>query len=120
MLEEHEVGGGQTAFRPRKREQGKVGAPPGCTSHFLMSDAAVESRLVREDEVHEGDICCPKCSARIGSFNWSGNQCSCGAWVTPAIQITKSKVDESLAALPVPQMPRGAGMSAGVVRRGAP
>ena len=107
MLESHEVGGGQAAFKPRKREQSKLGTPLGCTSHFLMSDAAVESRLVLENDAHEGDIICPKCSARIGSFNWSGSQCSCGAWVTPAVQITKSKVDESLATLPVPQMPRG-------------
>lgn len=43
----------------------------------------------------EGKICCPKCSARLGSYNWAGAQCSCGAWVAPAVQVIKSKVDES-------------------------
>ena len=42
----------------------------------------------------DGKLGCPKCSARIGSYNWSGMQCSCGAWVAPAIQVVKSKVDE--------------------------
>ena len=34
------------------------------------------------------------CKARIGAFNWSGMQCSCGAWVNPAFQLLKSRIDE--------------------------
>jgi hypothetical protein len=41
----------------------------------------------------EGKLLCPKCSARLGSFNWSGAQCSCGKWVSPSFQVVKSKVD---------------------------
>lgn len=41
----------------------------------------------------EGKFCCPGCNAKIGSWNWSGAQCSCGTWVTPAIQVPISKVD---------------------------
>jgi len=26
----------------------------------------------------EGRLSCPKCSSVLGSFNWSGSQCSCG------------------------------------------
>jgi hypothetical protein len=29
----------------------------------------------------------------VGSFHWAGSQCSCGAWVTPAIRVHKSSVD---------------------------
>jgi len=43
----------------------------------------------------EGKLCCPnvKCNSRLGSFHWSGSQCSCGTWVTPSIKVTKSRVD---------------------------
>ena len=60
----------------------------------------------------EGKLVCPKCNGRVGSYNWSGNQCSCknvcrhlmmeyrcinlhagGTWVTPAIQVLKTRVD---------------------------
>ena len=42
----------------------------------------------------EGKISCPKCDTKVGNWNWSGSQCSCGTWVTPAMQIPSSKVDE--------------------------
>ena len=42
----------------------------------------------------EGKLTCPKCLSKVGHWNWSGAQCSCGTWVTPAIQIPLSKVDE--------------------------
>jgi dual specificity phosphatase 12 len=41
----------------------------------------------------EGKLACTKCSAKIGHWKWAGAQCSCGTWVTPAIQIPASKVD---------------------------
>ena len=44
----------------------------------------------------DGKIACPKCSTRVGNYNWSGMQCSCGAWITPAFQVIKSKVDEAI------------------------
>jgi dual specificity phosphatase 12 len=37
---------------------------------------------------------CMGCKARLGQFNWAGMQCCCGAWVIPAFQLTKSKIDE--------------------------
>ncbi|EOD07245.1 hypothetical protein EMIHUDRAFT_58637, partial [Emiliania huxleyi CCMP1516] len=90
MLETHEVGRGQAAFRYGKRDA----APDarGCTSHFLNPDATSTLTEI------EGKICCPRCSARLGGYHWAGMQCSCGAWIAPAIQVVKSKVDESIAA----------------------
>ena len=41
----------------------------------------------------EGKLSCFKCHNKIGHFKWSGAQCSCGTWVTPAIQIPMSKID---------------------------
>lgn len=46
----------------------------------------------------EGPLQCPKCATRYGGFHWSGAQCSCGQWVSPAFQAVKSKVDERAAA----------------------
>ena len=40
-----------------------------------------------------GKLTCPGCSTKFGAFVWSGETCSCGAWVVPAIQVPKSKVD---------------------------
>ena len=90
-LEAHEPGAGQADFSHRKREaRGRSAAPVvRCTSHFLQSEAALGFEQV------EGKLGCPKCGTRIGSYNWAGTQCSCGAWVTPAIQVVKSKVDEA-------------------------
>lgn len=43
----------------------------------------------------EGRLECPKCSSNVGKYAWQGLRCSCGAWVVPAITLTKSKVDEA-------------------------
>jgi dual specificity phosphatase 12 len=37
---------------------------------------------------------CSKCVARVGSWSWAGSRCACGAWVAPAFQFIKSKLDE--------------------------
>lgn len=78
-----------------------------CTSYFL-NEAALESldwvrsALKAHDDAAEagaegieGKLICPnaKCGARLGNFNWSGSQCSCGSWVVPAIQVVARKVD---------------------------
>ncbi|PAA78180.1 hypothetical protein BOX15_Mlig018731g1, partial [Macrostomum lignano] len=41
-----------------------------------------------------GKLACPKCSAKIGSFNWAGERCSCGQFVCPAFHIRSQAVDE--------------------------
>jgi len=41
----------------------------------------------------EGKIVCYKCQSKLGMWKWAGGQCSCGTWVTPAIQVHLSRVD---------------------------
>lgn len=66
----------------------------GCLSYFL----AEKPDWMGEMEEVEGKILCPNttCSARLGTYKWTGSQCSCGTWVTPAIQMPKSKIDIKL------------------------
>jgi len=85
-LTEHLIGGGQTAFRWRKRA---ADARMECTSYFLDE----MSWMLMCSEI-EGKLFCPSCSARLGAWNLSGMQCSCGAWCAPAFQISKARVDE--------------------------
>jgi len=53
--------------------------PPHCAS-------SMEPSL--KDKIH-----CTKCKSRIGSYSWSGSQCSCLEWVIPSFQFIKSKID---------------------------
>lgn len=66
----------------------------GCSSFFLADTL----EWMDEQTLAEGKIHCPnpKCAVRLGSFSWSGSQCSCGTWVTPSIKLTKSRVDLKL------------------------
>ena len=79
-----------------KRSQGAVmlgrgGATSACQSIFCSED--VLAWLSPGGQDIEGKLVCPKCSYKIGHWKWAGAQCSCGTWVTPAIQIPVSKVD---------------------------
>ena len=40
-----------------------------------------------------GKLCYQQCETKNGAFDWEGIQCSCGAWVSPAFQIQRSKTD---------------------------
>lgn len=62
-----------------------------CAAYFL-----VEAEKWMDDvSAMQGKLHCPnsRCNARLGSFAWSGSQCSCGTWVTPSIKVIKSRVD---------------------------
>ncbi|PSC73919.1 Dual specificity phosphatase 12 [Micractinium conductrix] len=68
----------------------------------------------------QGKLYCPKCQARLGSFNWAGKQSSSGAWVTPAFQLHLSKLDAinpkpaaALSAIRQPRMLSGIAHAAG-------
>ena len=89
QLTTHEPNVGQRAFRHRKRDSGPEAAV-GCSSFFLCEEAMLGPAFSQVD----GKLACPKCTAHLGSYTWSGMQCSCGAWVAPAFQVVKSKVDE--------------------------
>lgn len=41
-----------------------------------------------------GKINCPHCSAKIGSFCWKGQLCTCGATISPSFKIIESKLDK--------------------------
>ena len=60
-----------------------------CNNVFLSSGI----NWMGDMSAFEGRLECPKCSAKVGHWNWSGAQCSCGSWVTPAIYFPLSKVD---------------------------
>ncbi|XP_010489973.1 PREDICTED: dual specificity protein phosphatase 12-like [Camelina sativa] len=66
------------------------GDPNQCTSIFV--EPIVWMNTV-EDFVSEGKLLCPKCSAKVGSFDWSGSYCSCGSKIVPAFQLQMSRVD---------------------------
>ena len=81
------------------------GSVVACTSLFLLDqpeallDTYASTTGAESEEVvkTDGKLQCPKCKARVGHLSWSGLQCSCGTWVTPAFQITVSKIDYKLA-----------------------
>ncbi|XP_043687376.1 probable inactive dual specificity protein phosphatase-like At4g18593 isoform X2 [Telopea speciosissima] len=90
----HERGEGEICFKWKKRS-GDPGErdkePPECSSIFVEPMKWMQT--VEEGNV-ENKLQCLGCNARLGSFNWAGMQCSCGAWVTPAFQLHKSRIDE--------------------------
>ncbi|GAA5915026.1 hypothetical protein JCM6882_006759 [Rhodosporidiobolus microsporus] len=67
---------------------------PAC-SHYFVEPLSWMSPVL-ETGVLAGKIVCPnkKCGAKLGNFDWAGNQCSCGAWVCPGFALNVSKVDE--------------------------
>ncbi|KAM6096166.1 dual specificity protein phosphatase 12 [Chlamydotis macqueenii] len=90
----HTEGSGPTAFARKRITDPAQLCGDGrekCTSYFTEPVQWMEPALLG---VMEGQLLCPKCTAKLGSFSWQGEQCSCGRWVTPAFQIHKSRVDE--------------------------
>ncbi|ESQ55537.1 hypothetical protein EUTSA_v10027050mg, partial [Eutrema salsugineum] len=85
----HERGKGEECFAWKKRSGNSEQVQ--CSSIFVepmkwmqtIHDGCVEEKLL-----------CLGCNARLGYFNWAGMQCSCGAWVNPAFQLHKSRLDE--------------------------
>lgn len=93
ILDHHE-GSGPIAFTHKRMTPSfklTAGRQAQCTSYFIEPVQWMESALLG---VMDGQLLCPKCSAKLGSFNWYGEQCSCGRWITPAFQIHKNRVDE--------------------------
>ncbi|XP_007935960.2 dual specificity protein phosphatase 12 [Orycteropus afer afer] len=91
---DHNEGSGPIAFAHKRMTPSSMlttGTQAHCTSYFIEPVQWMESTLLG---VMDGQLLCPKCSAKLGSFNWYGEQCSCGRWITPAFQIHKNRVDE--------------------------
>uniref|UniRef100_A0A8D0GN42 Dual specificity protein phosphatase 12 n=1 Tax=Sphenodon punctatus TaxID=8508 RepID=A0A8D0GN42_SPHPU len=96
----HAEGNGPAAFARKRIPEPALLHADGqakCTSYFIEPVQWMEPVLLG---VMEGQLLCPKCTSKLGSFSWRGEQCSCGRWVTPAFQIHKSRVDE-VQALPI-------------------
>lgn len=90
----HEPGKGESSFKWQKRSGDvlkKEKKLVECTSIFVEPMKWMEP--VQEGHVEER-LQCIGCKARLGYFNWAGMQCSCGAWVNPAFQLHKSRIDE--------------------------
>ncbi|PON73803.1 Dual specificity phosphatase [Trema orientale] len=87
----HNRGKGESCFKWRKRDGDKMDKPVECTSIFVEPMKWMEA--LEEGHVEER-LHCIGCKARLGYFNWAGMQCNCGAWVTPAFQLHKSRLDE--------------------------
>ena len=62
-----------------------------CTSFFLSEIPAWLKESLSSGAV-QGKLLCD-CGSKFGYYDWKGGHCSCGAWVTPSIQVPKSKVD---------------------------
>ncbi|CAM6017275.1 unnamed protein product [Sphagnum balticum] len=90
----HIPGAGVTSFKWRKRGAQGSGkdelTQPECTSIFVQP---MQWMTPVQEGLVESKLQCIKCEARLGNFNWAGMQCSCGAWVNPAFQLHKSRID---------------------------
>mmetsp|Transcript_16682 Transcript_16682/g.47890 ORF Transcript_16682/g.47890 Transcript_16682/m.47890 type:complete len:347 (+) Transcript_16682:1-1041(+) len=84
------------SFSRRKHDKsaGRSGSTSQCESKFLSG--ALD--WMGDTSAFEGKLHCPKCDFKVGLWKWAGSQCSCGTWVTPAIQIPNGKIDELNAA----------------------
>ncbi|XP_048200885.1 dual specificity protein phosphatase 12-like [Perognathus longimembris pacificus] len=73
ILDHHE-GSGPIAFAHKRMTLPFVlttGGPAQCTSYFIEPVQWMESTLLG---AIGGQLLCPKCSAKLGSFNWYGEQ----------------------------------------------
>ncbi|KAG6544459.1 hypothetical protein Mapa_014097 [Marchantia paleacea] len=90
----HNLGLGEPSFKTKRRGVGRFQdddyGEPKCSSIFV--EPMQWMTTVIEGHV-EGKLLCATCEARLGNFNWAGLQCSCGAWINPAFQLHKSRMD---------------------------
>lgn len=72
------------------RKKGQTSAQGMCQNLFIADPLP----WMHGCNEMEGKLHCPKCQTKVGHYSWTGAQCSCGTWVTPAILVPVSKVDE--------------------------
>ena len=80
---------GKHSFSRKKSGKLNMSTFAKCSNIFLSSGL----EWMGDMSAFEGRLDCPKCSAKVGHWNWSGAQCSCGSWVTPAIYFPLGKID---------------------------
>lgn len=104
----HTSGEGQTAFTWHRRDRSCNIEETTCNTLHL--EPMTWMGIIGNYEV-QGKLKC-SCGQKLGSFHWAGMQCSCGAWVTPAFAVGKSKVDavgnQTLAVAAAPRPAAGA------------
>lgn len=84
----HEENSDTKAFVTKNKNDRK---PKGtCSSVFVEPIEWMEE--IRSGRV-KGLLYCPKCRQKVGHFDWAGVQCSCGKWVSPAIQVHRKQTD---------------------------
>ena len=88
LFQDHQVEKHYPTQKDADRRGGKI-LP--CSSVFTSSPPSfMDETKILENTVK---IACPKCQGKLGLICWTGSQCSCGAWITPAFQYINSKVD---------------------------
>ena len=70
--------------------QDEVNSNPACGSYFLQEAKAWMDETACDIE---GKLKCPACSTRVGRISWVGFEAVRGRWISPAIMLTRSKVD---------------------------
>ncbi|KAI4965951.1 hypothetical protein ZWY2020_047361 [Hordeum vulgare] len=88
----HDVGLGEADFLRRRNDQADE-KKPECSACIFV-EPMKWMQAVEEGYV-SNKLWCMGCKTRLGSFDWAGMQCCCGAWVIPAFQLLKSRIDES-------------------------
>ncbi|KAL1834102.1 hypothetical protein DCAR_0104270 [Daucus carota subsp. sativus] len=86
--------GAKKGFRWTGKKGGPVHMneePAECSSIYVEPMKWMEA--VQEGFVGQ-KLQCIGCKGRLGSFNWAGMRCNCGAWVIPAFQLHKNRMDE--------------------------
>ncbi|XP_010246177.1 PREDICTED: dual specificity protein phosphatase 12-like [Nelumbo nucifera] len=90
---DHTPGEDETYFGWQKEKSGDpYNRSYECSSIFVEP---LRWMTTVEEGGLEGKLSCVHCDTRLGYFNWSGIQCSCGSWITPAFQLHKSQLDIS-------------------------
>ncbi len=106
--QQHQVGGGETSASSSGAGAGAAaaisttsgdlaGADSPCTSFFLQEALKWMDDAAKGDDggaADGGKLLCYGCGARVGALRWAGSQCSCGTWVTPAVQLSKKALDQ--------------------------
>ena len=64
-----------------------------CQS-FILEDSLPWMQIEMNED--KGRLICAGCPVKVGRWIWSGTQCSCGAWVCPAIQLQSSRIKQEI------------------------
>jgi len=92
----HDSGVGMDAFSWKARKKDAASSAPRsarCSSMFVTPLSWMSGIEDGDGGATAGKLLCPGCETKIGAFDWSGIQCSCGAWISPAFQIQRAKTD---------------------------